>query len=512
MTASLTNDKALTLPVPPGVRLLPHQEDGIRFALNRLQTGRGAMFGDVMGLGKTIEAIGMANAMGPARILVVCPASVLFTWRREIWKWQTLGLPVLLIEAGRDTTINHELIRWGAQGWNIINYDILGDYPEIKNGRAWDLLILDESHKLKNLRAIRTQHVFGSNTIAPIPAEKALLLTGTPMINYVHDLYTQLHCLDPATWPSFDQFAADHYFPGYKIISPSQVVGDERNLGQLRRQLQSVMIRRPKSALNLPPKMREIFEVDIEDNEFWFLLNDQAKCLRQLQARLMRLLDKRATEGTPAEIRKLQEKINKKVSYVRYQVGIKKVPALIDYLRGCTGKTLVFAYHHDVVETLMTALADKGVSGFTGRSSLRDRDRAAEKFQEDPNCQFFIGNIEAAGQGITLTAARHVVFAELDWRGTYLEQAEDRARRIGQTHPVLVTYLLLRLSEWSTDSWMDKKIRGKQAVIDAVLGCTEEENTIRKLAMSRGPLALAKDTSGDRRQSQRAQRGKESKK
>jgi SWI/SNF-related matrix-associated actin-dependent regulator of chromatin subfamily A-like protein 1 len=495
MTARLTgNNEAMALPVPPGLRLLPHQEEGIRFALNRLRNHRGAMFGDVMGLGKTIEAIATANAMGSSRILVVCPASVLLTWRREIWKWQTLELPVVLIQAGRDTTINHELIGWSANGWYIINYDILRDYPEIKSGKPWDLLILDESHKLKNPDAIRTQHVFGSDTIAPILAEKAFLLTGTPMINYVHDLYTQLHFLDPAAWPSFEQFVADHYFPGYKIISPSQIVGVERNLERLRRQLQAVMIRRPKSTLNLPPKAREIVEVDIEDNELWSLLNDQAKCLRQLQQGLMRLLDKRATEGTRAEIRELQEKINKKVSYVRYQVGMAKLPAVIEYLRGCTGKTLVFAYHYDVVERLMTALADQGVSGFTGRSSLRDRDRAAEKFQHDPNCQFFIGNIEAAGQGITLTAAGHVVFAEPDWRGTYLEQAEDRAHRIGQTHPVLVTYLLLQLSEWSTDSWMNSKITGKQAAIDAVLGSPEEENSIRKLAMSSAQLAMAEDT------------------
>ena len=452
------------------------------------------MFGDVMGLGKTIEAIVTANAMGPSRILVICPASVLLTWRREIWTWQTLGQPVFLIQAGWDTTINHELIRWGVNGWYIINYDILRDYPEIKSGKPLDLLILDESHKLKNPEAIRTQHVFGSDTIAPIPAEKALLLTGTPMINYVHDFYTQLHCLDPVMWPSFGQFVADQYFPGYKIIAPSQVVGAERNLEQLRRQLTAVMIRRPKSVLNLPPKTREIVEVDIDDNEFWSLLNDQVKCLRQLKRRLMQLLDKLATEWTRAEIRKLQEKINKKVSYVRYQVGINKLPAVIEYLRGCTGKTLVFAYHHDVVERLTTALADRGVSGFTGNSSVRDRDRAAEKFQHDPNCQFFIGNIEAAGQGITLTAARHVVFAEPDWRGTYLEQAEDRAHRMGQTQPVLVTYLLLQLNEWSTDSWMNSKIRGKQATIDAVLGSPEEENSIRKSVMSRVPLPLAKDT------------------
>ena len=105
------------------------------------------------------------------------------------------------------------------------------DFPEIKSGKPWDLLIVDESHKLKNPDAVRTQHVFGSDTIAPIPAEKALLLTGTPMINYVHDLYTQLHYLDPAMWPSLEQFVEDQYFPGYKIITPSQIVGDRAESG-----------------------------------------------------------------------------------------------------------------------------------------------------------------------------------------------------------------------------------------------------------------------------------------
>jgi SWI/SNF-related matrix-associated actin-dependent regulator 1 of chromatin subfamily A len=472
MTAPLThNGEAMALPVPPGLTLLPHQHEGIGFAINRLRTNRGAMFGDAMGLGKTIEAIGTANAMGPRRILVVCPASVLLTWRREIWTWQTLGLPVFLFQAGCDTTINH-----GIMGW---------DYPEIKTSKPWDLLILDESHKLKNPEAIRTQHVFGSDTIAPIPAEKALLLTGTPMVNYVHDLYTQLHYLDPAMWPSFEQFVADQYFPGYKIISPSQIVGDERNLERLRRQLQSVMIRRPKAVLDLPPKEREIVEVNVTDSGLWSFLEHQGKCLSQLQRRLMKLLDALATEETRAEIRCLQEKINGMISRVRYQVGMNKVPAVIEYLRGCAGKTLVFAYHHDVIERLVEALGDRGVTGFTGGSSLKERDRAKNKFQDDPTCQFFVGNIEAAGQGITLTAARHVVFAEPDWRGTYLEQAEDRAHRIGQNHPVLVTYLLLNLNQWSTDSWMDSKIRGKQAVIDIVFGSPEEENSIRKLAAQR---------------------------
>jgi SWI/SNF-related matrix-associated actin-dependent regulator of chromatin subfamily A-like protein 1 len=484
MTAS-RDPEAMAPPVPSGLSLLPHQEEGIRFAVNRLRTNRGTMFGDVMGLGKTIEAIGTANAIVPHRILVVCPASVLFTWRREIWTWQTLELPVLLIQAGLDITLNRALVGWGVNGWYVINYDILRDYPEIKSGKPWDLLILDESHKLKNPEAIRTQHVFGSRDIAPIPSEKVLLLTGTPMINYVHDLYTQLHCLDPAMWPSFEQFVADQYFPGYKIIAPSRVVGDERNLERLRRQLTDVMIRRPKSVLDLPPKTREIVKVDIADNHFRSFLRRQWKSLSHLQRQLMTLLDEPATVATRAAIRDLDARINQLTAYVRHQVGMNKLPAVIEYLKGSTGKTLVFAYHHDVIAGLMEAVADRGVAGFTGSTSLRDRDRAAEKFQNDPNCQFFIGNIEAAGQGITLTAAHHVVFAEPDWRGTYLEQAEDRAHRIDQKHPVLVTYLLLDRREWSTDSWMDSKIRGKQAVIDAVLGSSEEENSIRKLAMGK---------------------------
>jgi SWI/SNF-related matrix-associated actin-dependent regulator of chromatin subfamily A-like protein 1 len=245
------------------------------------------------------------------------------------------------------------------------------------------------------------------------------------------------------------------------------------------------MIRGPKSVLDLPPKTREIFQVDIEDNEFWSFLGQQRKSLSHLQQQLMTLLERPATQATRAKIRELDAKINAQTSRVRHQVGINKLPTVIEYLKRSTGKTLVFAYHHDVIERLAEALGDQGVSGFTGRSSLRDRDRAAEKFRGDPNCQFFIGNVEAAGQGISLTAARHVVFAEPDWRGTYLEQAEDRAHRIGQDHPVLVTYLLLRPSAWSTDSWMATKTTKKQAVIDTVLGSAAEENSVRTLIAQR---------------------------
>jgi SWI/SNF-related matrix-associated actin-dependent regulator 1 of chromatin subfamily A len=172
------------------------------------------------------------------------------------------------------------------------------------------------------------------------------------------------------------------------------------------------------------------------------------------------------------EVRKLRHLIAGKVETVRRRVGEYKVPFAVDYLTGLTEKTLVFAHHTDVIIRLVQALRDQGVAWFTGSSSLEARHRAAAKFQGDPEIQFFIGNIEAAGTGITLTMASRVVFVEPDWRGTYMEQAEDRAHRIGQNRPVMATYFLLEGG--STDDWMSGKAEEKQAVIDEVLNSTEK--------------------------------------
>ena len=106
-------------------------------------------------------------------------------------------------------------------------------------------LIADETHKLKNPRAKRTQLVFGGDEHRAITVHKALLLTGTPMVNHVHDLFTQLHYIDPDTWPSLDRFIHDHYNPGYLRVSADQVIGTPRNLPLLRHQLRMVMMRHP---------------------------------------------------------------------------------------------------------------------------------------------------------------------------------------------------------------------------------------------------------------------------
>ena len=144
-----------------------------------------------------------------------------------------------------------------------------------------------------------------------------------------------------------------------------------------------------------------------------------------------------------ADRNELRERLNEQLEKVRHEVAVVKLDTVLEYLMGRTKKTLVFAYHHEIIEGLETALRRAGFEVVTCTGRTRDAAAAVKRFQEDPDCLFFIANIRAAGVGITLTAASHVVFAELDWTPAVHHQAEDRAHRIGQTEEVEVLYFIL---------------------------------------------------------------------
>jgi RNA-binding protein YhbY len=161
------------------------------------------------------------------------------------------------------------------------------------------------------------------------------------------------------------------------------------------------------------------------------------------------------------------------LSQLRHRTAVAKIPAVIEHLQAALDgdedhKVVLFAHHKDVVKTIMEALAAKEVSAVqvTGDTGLMERQANVDKFQRDPKCRVFVGNIQAAGVGITLTAAAHVIFAELDWVPGNVTQAEDRCHRIGQRDSVLVEHLVL---DGSLDARMARTLIAKQYVIDAAL-------------------------------------------
>jgi SWI/SNF-related matrix-associated actin-dependent regulator of chromatin subfamily A-like protein 1 len=455
------------LSIPPGKTLQPGQLQSIQQVIRGLQYGaiigggsaRGMLLADEMGTGKTIVSIIAANTLQFLRILVICPAHLRKTWIDEIRAWQTLGhLPIpVTANSQYDATFLASI----TSGWVIINYDILQLHPEIR-AHSWDLLICDESHLLKNPRARRTCEIFGGKykgrCIEPIPADKALLLSGTPFLNRLDELYTQIHYLDPINWRSFKSFIQQYYKDDATVDDLRRVTGQPRNLDQLQEKLRrTILIRQMKEdVLDLPPKHQEIKRVDATELPH-AILGFFSRMRRQIVITHRKLRKAKSR----VERQELRERLNELLECVRYEVGVAKFNKVLEHLLRRTAKTLVFAYHHEIIDGLATELRRAGhkVVTFTGRT--RDSTAVVQRFQHDPAYLFFIGNLRAAGIGITLTAASHVVFAELDWTPAVHRQAEDRAHRIGQLQQVEVVYFVLN-DEVSTDPQICRLLETKE--------------------------------------------------
>jgi hypothetical protein len=156
------------------------------------------------------------------------------------------------------------------------------------------------------------------------------------------------------------------------------------------------------------------------------------------------------------------------LSAVRSAIAEMKIPYVINEITDMlesVDKLVVFAHHHKVINAIQAAFPGIAVSVY-GETNLDDRQKAVDAFQNDSNVRLFIGSIQAAGVGLTLTAASTVLFAELDWVPGNITQAEDRCHRIGQTESVLIKFLVL---DNSTDARMANTIVGKTQVIEAGL-------------------------------------------
>jgi SWI/SNF-related matrix-associated actin-dependent regulator 1 of chromatin subfamily A len=140
----------IELPKPVGLEYMPFQKAGIAYGLDH----ENVLFGDEMGLGKTIQALGMINADDSInKVLIICPASLKLNWRNEAKKWliKDYGISVIVSKDG-----------WKDAHIVIINYDILKKFSKQIHAFEWDMLIVDESHYLKNNKSIRTKEVMGA--------------------------------------------------------------------------------------------------------------------------------------------------------------------------------------------------------------------------------------------------------------------------------------------------------------------------------------------------------------
>ena len=429
--------------------LYAHQVEGIAFLLGRQR----AILADDMGLGKTRQSVlAMRQARSEGPYLVVCPAAVKINWAREI----ELVLPtaeIAIVGPAPAPEPNYT-------GWVVINYDILAKHPLAEH--AWSGLVFDEAHYLKNYRSQR--HRLSMDLVKAVGDEAVVhLLTGTPLTSRPRDLFPLLQLARHALGRSFVSFAK-RYCDGYKG-EYGWVADGASNIEELTVQLHGIMLRRTKAeVLDLPPKIRSWLDVEVASR----VAHELSEAVTELLHTISRRGQAELAGETEAERRSRQGWIMGQLTTARNRLAIAKVRSTIPFVENALEqgeKILVFSCFLAPVNTLRKHFGSKAVA-ITGEVPASERQQRADRFQEDDSVQVLAAQITAGGVGLNLTAARQVVFNDLDWVPVNHWQAEDRAYRIGQQQAVNVTYMV---GSGTIDEFVKTVLETKSALIDQLV-------------------------------------------
>eukprot|EP00056_Hartaetosiga_gracilis_P007950 m.114128 g.114128 ORF g.114128 m.114128 type:complete len:1223 (-) comp12812_c0_seq1:69-3737(-) len=436
------------LPTRLSHALMPFQREGVVFALNN--DGR-VLIGDEMGLGKTIQAIATAYFYRDEwPLLVIVPASVKGPWVDEFEKWLPMVSPC-----------DYNVVRSGTDVANmsakvtIITYGMLKQ-PVLSQAVAnanFKVVVVDESHYLKNRKAKRT------TALQPIlqRAHHCILLSGTPALSRPEELYAQLDCLRPQLFGSFTAFAK-RYCNAHNDRFGWNTKGAS-NLDELNKRLKNgIMIRRLKNDVltQLPPKRRQRISIRITDHKF----------VKMLEAGFAAL---KATDDDPDAGRFSSFSLLQELYMDTCRAKIQQAQQYVKGLCEAGGKFIVFAYHVEMLHALEACVASTKTKYMKifGDTPTHERHTNVKMFQSDATCKVAILSLLAASQGITLTAASTVVFAELHWTPGIIEQAEDRVHRIGQSSSAVNIHFLV--TENSLDDILWGTLVRKVGVVSATL-------------------------------------------
>lgn len=441
-----------TIEIPTFKRtLFPYQKDGVAFIESR--NGR-ALLGDEMGLGKTIQALAWLELHPEKRPgIIVCPAHLKINWAREAEAG--LSKPDVEILQGKTPyQVKKDIV--------IINYDILSSWVEELQKSNPQVLIFDEAHYIKSNKAQRTKAV--KKLAKKIP--HVIALSGTPIVNRPIESWNILQVINKTVFPNYMEFArtycdAKHNGFGWDFSGAS----NKEKLHQIL--TDTVMIRRKKADVlpELPDKLFSFIPMEMDNEKEYF----------KAEMNFIRFL--KDTKGEEAAEKARQAEHLVKIEALK-QLAVKgkmkqAIQWIRDFLETNGNKLVVFAVHKVVVDALMDEFKDIAVK-VDGSLSGTQRNESVQAFQNNPDVKLFVGNIQAAGTGLTLTAASAVAFLELPWTPGELVQAEDRCHRIGQKDTVNIYYLL---ADNTIEMEIAQLLDEKKAVLNAILDGKEVEET-----------------------------------
>ncbi|WP_287461205.1 DEAD/DEAH box helicase [Sphingomonas sp.] len=413
---------------------LAYQDEGAAFLADRPRAG---LF-DAPGLGKTCQTIKALDKLGLERGIIVCPASVRDVWANEIKKFSRVPRKVLRGRTSDDLNL------WLKFRCDILitSYELATRWEKELSRDFRDFTVWDEAHYLKSFDSQRTRRALGSRCDGQFGYGRwgaySWLTTGTPMANDPSDIWTWLRYVQ-GTNLTFRQFTA-RYFVAESGGFSTKYIPRRETLDELKALIRKYSLRRTLDdvGLDLPPIWITTQEIEGNTAE----INALLRAHPGLDKTILDAVDKGGLTFLD----------HASISSLRRLVGEAKAPVfakqLIDELAGGLDKIVVFCAHTAPVEILQLALDVAGIKNvaITGSTPPDKRGPIVEAFQNDPECRVFIGNIRAAGEGLTLTAANQLVMLEQDWSPAKNAQAIKRIHRIGQNRHVHVRFVSLAKS------------------------------------------------------------------
>ena len=431
-----------------------------KIAVEKLLANDKFILADDMGLGKTTSAVIASLESKARKILIVCPASLKINWEREIKNYS--DRKVLIVE-GR---------KWGSTfDFYIINYDIIknyhttdksedsDDYKLLVNAN-FDLAIVDEAHYISNATANRTRLL--NDVLETIP--KVWLLTGTPMTSRPINYFNLLKIVESPlalNWQSYVR----RYCKGYQFNVGNRKVWNTSgasNLDELRERTKNLVLRRMKTdILDLPEKIVTPVFVELTSKMYDEELEDFTRITN----------DKKDNETISVTLNRLMK--------IRQLIAYEKIPYTCELIDKCLeqGKKVIVLTNFTMSLDMIHEKYKKNSVTLDGRMNKDKRQENVDRFQTDDKIKVFIGNIKAAGVGITLTAAEVVIMNDLSFVPADHSQGEDRAYRYGQKNSVLVYYPVF---ENTVEKIIYNILQKKKNVIDQVMGDGEYSESFSK--------------------------------
>ena len=482
-----------------GTILKKTQKDGIEFLLKNKK----CILADGMGMGKTRQAVIAAMETGAKKILIICPASLKSTWKREILVYN---------DESEVSVINGS--EWNTNSrFTVVNYDILDNFYKIPTDIVYEdvlnekgekvkqpvmvktsngtlvpktrkstkkekikeclqqsplflenfgCVIIDEAHKLSNNTSIRYKVISDFLKRSKIPY--VFLLTGTPLTNRPMNLYHILKLIDAEVTRDY-QYYVEHYCDGrtMRLKSGKEITlsGGATNLDELKEKIKHIYIRR------LLSEMSDMVEKSIE-TRYYDLSDAQMKRYEELWEEYVSAQQEQGNDDSE-DYRQLVEGILVRQYLAKEMIA--NTTQLVDEKIEDGEKVIIICTFTEEINELKKYYGNKCVV-YDGKMTLKQKDKAESEFMNNPKIKVFIGQIIACSVGLTLTAAHTLVFNSYSFSSAENKQAEDRIYRLNQTKDVVCIY---QLFNDSISQRMFDLVTRKQIISNSVIKSENEK-------------------------------------